>query len=108
VTRPMAALMAAVLLVVASAASAQTVALWGTVVWSSGAPAGGIELRLVRKGSVLPEKIYTNSAGRFGLSRVSPPTTNYAVQVLRRGSVVKTVNLPPLRNGDRIPNIVMP
>ena len=90
------------------ATSAEAVDLWGTIVWPSGKPASGIELHLVQRGQVLPARIYTNSAGRYGLSNLSPPTTDYTLQVLRRGTVVKAVRLPRLRNGERIPNIAMP
>jgi hypothetical protein len=95
-------------LLFSAAAAAQAVDVWGTVVWKTGAPAAGIELRLLKRGYPESAHILTNSAGRYGLYRLSTPTTDYALQVMSRGAPAKTVNLPPLRNGDRIPNIVMP
>jgi hypothetical protein len=101
-----AALIATMLFCAASAEAG--VDLWGTIVWGSGTPAAGIELRLVQRGNVLPARIYTNSAGRYGLSHLTPPTTEYTLQVLRGGTTVKVVRLPQLKDGERIPNIVMP
>lgn len=90
------------------AASAHALDLWGTVSWTSGAPAAGIELRLVQRGRVLPTRILTNGVGRYGLYGLSEPTTDYQVQVLRNGALVKVVPLPNLRNGDRVQDIVLP
>jgi hypothetical protein len=90
------------------AASAFAADLWGRVVWNTGAPAAGIELRLVKRGAVQPGRIMTNNAGRYGLYALSAPTSDYSLQVLRGTAVVKTVPLPSLGNGGRVPDIVMP
>jgi hypothetical protein len=90
------------------AAPAYAANLWGTVVWKTGSPAVGIELRLKKRGSVLPVRIFTNSVGRYGLYNLSPNTTEYSLQVLRSNVVVKEVKLPQLNNNARIPDIAMP
>lgn len=91
-----------------AALPAGAVDLWGTVTWNSGAPVSGIELRLLQGGKALPARILTNSAGRYGLYKLSATTSDYSLQVVRNGAVVKTVKLPPLGNGGRIPDIVLP
>lgn len=90
------------------AASALAADLWGKVVWNTGAPAAGIELRLVKRGTVQPSRIVTNNVGRYGLYALSEPTSDYSLQVLRGTAVVKTVSLPNRGNGGRVPDIVMP
>ncbi len=94
------------LLLYCSAAQSQ-VNLWGTVVWRTGAPAAGIELRVKRQGTVVSSKVYTNQSGRYGLYGLSTPTSSYTVEVIRSNAVVKTVNLPALNSGQQIPNIVI-
>jgi hypothetical protein len=84
--------------------------VWGRVVWSSGAPAAGVELRLLRNGTPQSQsqRIFTNNDGRYGLYSLSDPTSNYSVQIMRGGNPVRTTQLPTLKNGERVPNIVMP
>jgi hypothetical protein len=89
-------------------ASAQGINLWGVVTWKTGAPAVGVELRLLSGERMLPLHILTNSAGRYGLYGLSAPTSKYSLQVVRAGRPVMTVNLPSLHDGGRVPNIVLP
>jgi hypothetical protein len=87
---------------------AQAIDLWGRVVWPSRAPAVGVELRLVQRTTVLPVRIHTNSVGRYGLYNLGGRTSDYKLQVMRNGRVVKEVVLPALTHNGRVPDIVMP
>jgi len=89
--------------------SAQSnVSLWGTVVWSTGAPAAGLVLNVKRQGALVESKVYTNQAGRYGLYGLSPPTSDYTLEVLKGGKVIKSFALPQLKPGQRVPDIVVP
>jgi hypothetical protein len=90
------------------AASAYAADLWGRIVWNTGAPAAGVELRLLKRGAAQPGRIMTNNVERYGLYSLSAPTSDYSLQVLRGTDVVKTVPLPNLGNGGRVPDIVIP
>ncbi len=94
-------------LALCGALPAGAVDLWGTVTWNTGAPVAGVELRLVQGGRALPARILTNSAGRYGLYNLSATTSDYTLQVIRSGAVVKSVKLPRLPHGGRVPDIVI-
>lgn len=98
-----------VLLVLPYCTTAQAqVDLWGTIVWSTRAPATGIELRVKHQGNVVASKVYTNQSGRYGLYGLSTPTSNYTLEIIRANAVVKTVRLPALNSRQQIPDIVLP
>jgi len=99
----------AVVLALPVVVSAQSnISLWGTIVWSTGAPAAGLVLNVKRRGAVVESKIYTNQAGRYGLYGLAPPTSDYTLEVLKAGRVIKSVALPALSTGQRVPDIVVP
>jgi hypothetical protein len=84
------------------------VSLWGTVVWTTGAPAAGVALRVKRQGVLLQPMVYTNQVGRYGLYGLSPPTSDYTLEILKSGKVIKTVSLPEMKLGQRVPDIIVP
>jgi len=84
-----------------------TVSLWGTLVRTTGVPAAGVALRVKRQ-SVLVQSMFTNQAGRYGLYGLSVPTSAFTLEILKNDKVIKTVPLPQLKNGQRIPDIVIP
>jgi Carboxypeptidase regulatory-like domain len=81
-----------VLLSVAFAALAQGAPfLSGTVTWSSGVPAQGLEMRLVRDGQAV-SGTYTDNAGYFAFRDINGQPKDYSLNVVAAGGVV--ANLP--------------
>jgi hypothetical protein len=100
--------LALVLALPAVAGAQSNISLWGTVVWNTGAPAAGLMLDVKRRGAVVESKIYTNQAGRYGLYGLAAPTSDYTLDVLKAGKVIRSVALPALKTGQRVPDIVVP
>ncbi len=70
-----------------SAISQSQVFLKGTVKWSSGVPAQGLEVRLVGKNN-LPLSVFTDSSGYFAFYDVTGQPGNFRINVLTAGGIV--------------------
>ena len=100
--------LAACLLLLAAAAPAQKLFLWGDVNWQSGVPANGLEIRLL-KGTNIRARAYTNPAGRYAFFDQAGAPAEYILQVLSAGKLLKQAPVgPQVGVGGRVANVVVP
>jgi len=75
--------------------------IYGTVRWDNGAPAAGLEMRLVSSDRIRA-KIYTNQEGRYGFFDIEGRPSEYILQVLSRNTILAGRNLQDVQRGGRV------
>lgn len=96
-----------VLLSVAFAALAQgTPFLFGTVTWSNGVPAEGLEVRLVRDGQVV-SNTYTDNTGYFAFRDINGQPRDYSLNVVAAGGIVADMPVGDIPQGGTVPPITL-
>ncbi len=96
-----------VLLPVAFAALAQgTPFLSGTVTWSSGVPAQGLEVRLVRDRQVV-SNTFTDNTGYFAFRDINGQPKDYSLNVVAAGGIVADLPVGDVPQGGTMPPITL-
>lgn len=67
--------------------------LWGEIEWSSGTPAAGVEVQLVRNGSVIATN-YSNSLGRYGFFNIKGNPSDNEISILLGKEKLKLITIP--------------
>ncbi len=103
----LAAVAVLVLLSIAAAALAQgTPFLSGTVVWSSGVPAQGLEVRLVRDGQAV-SNTFTDNTGYFAFRDINGQPKEYGLNVFAAGGIVADLPVGEVAQGGTVPPITL-
>jgi hypothetical protein len=80
--------------------------IWGIVKWSTGSPATGLEVKLVRNG-VVAATAYTNQAGRYAFFGIADQPSEYFVMVYYQDKKLTENKLPPLSIGSQAPDMTV-
>ena len=80
--------------------------VWGIVKWSTGSPAIGLEVKLVRNG-VVAARAYTNQAGRYAFFGIAGQPSDYLVMVYYQDRVLAESKLPALTIGSQAPDMTV-
>jgi hypothetical protein len=80
--------------------------IWGIVKWSTGSPAAGLEVKLVRNG-VVAARAYTNQAGRYAFFGIADQPSEYFVMVYYQDRKLTENKLPPLSIGSQAPDMTV-
>ena len=87
-------------------AFAAQVFAWGHIVWATGTPAAGLEVRLIRRGSVRA-KAFTNQAGNFTFFDIRGNPSDYHLEVFSGQRRLKRVPIPNAPPGQKLPDMVV-
>jgi hypothetical protein len=80
--------------------------LSGSVIWHSGPPAHGLEVRLLR-GNQAVTAAFTDQEGFFAFYGIAGQPNEYRIVVVSARGVLADQPVPPIPPGGRIPPIVL-
>lgn len=82
--------------------------VWGNVKWSTGYPAVGLEVRLIKTDSHnIAGRAYTNQSGRFSFYGVEDQPSDYSLQVCVGDTIRGETTLTALPIGGQSPDITI-
>jgi hypothetical protein len=85
----------------------QSVSIWGNVLWATGSPAIGVEVKLVRNDKTLSVAAYTNQAGRYAFFGIKGKPADYTLMVYYRDKLLRQEAVHDLRNRNQVPDIII-
>ena len=82
--------------------------VWGDVRWSTGYPANGLEVRLIRNNTAaIIQRAYTNPAGRYAFYGIAGQPSDYSLQVYTGNRMRGWKGVPNLPIGGKAPDIIV-
>lgn len=81
--------------------------LWGEIEWSSGTPAAGLEVQLIRNGSVIAIN-HSNTLGRYGFFNIKGNPSVYEIRILLGNEKLKLIGISKnVAIAGKIPKIIV-
>jgi hypothetical protein len=82
--------------------------VWGDVRWSTGYPAIGLEVRLIRNSTnAIVRRSYTNPAGRYAFYGIAGRPSDYSLHVYTGNSMRGGIRVPNLPIGGKVRDIIV-